>query len=90
MKPLREGDHSILDRAGVFFNQTPNLLIRTCDRDIARRAALIRATTRLRLPDAIIVATALEEHSQVLIGNDAEIARRSVGIPYLYIENYIS
>ena len=39
--------------------------------------------------DALIVATAIEERCDVIIGNDSRIARQNTGIPYLYLENYV-
>lgn len=90
VKPLRQHDQLAVERTELFFRQSPNLVVRSFDRAIARRAALVRATGRLLLPDAIIVATALEERCDVLIGNDADIARQAIGVPYLYLENYVS
>jgi predicted nucleic acid-binding protein len=74
----------------VFFRESPNLVIRSLDRVVARRAALVRAESRLQLPDAIIVATALEEGCDAMVGNNASMAQRGMGIPYLYLGNYIS
>lgn len=90
VKPLRQHDQLAVERTELFFRHSPNLVVRSFDRAVARRAALVRATSRLLLPDAIIVATALEERCDVLIGNDADIARQAIGVPYLYLENYVS
>ena len=38
---------------------------------------------------AIIVATALEERCDAIIGNDSIIASRLTGIPYLYLDDYV-
>ena len=87
--PLRSQDKERLYRIETFLQQTPNLRIRSVDRAIARRAADVRARARLTALDAIIVATGLEERCDAIIGNDARIAARSVGIPYLCIDDYI-
>ena len=87
VKPLRERDELALEKAELFFRYAPNLIVRSFDRTIARWAALVRAASRLALPDAIIVATALEERCDVLIGNDASMARHSFGVPFLYSED---
>ena len=81
VKPLRERDELALEKAELFFRYAPNLIVRSFDRTIARRAALVRARSHLPVPDAIIVATALEERFDVLIGNDASMA----SIPSEYI-----
>ena len=90
VKPLRERDRSTLEKAELFFKDSPNLVVRSVDRPIARRAALVRASSRLRLPDAIVVATALEDRCDALIGNDASMAHSTSGIPYLYLDDYVS
>ena len=90
VKPLRERDRSTLEKAELFFKNSPNLVIRSVDRVIARRAALVRASSRLRLPDAIVVATALEDRCDALIGNDASMVQHRLGIPYLYLDDYVS
>lgn len=90
VKPLRERDRAALDKVELFFRDSPNLVIRSFDRTIAKRAALVRASNRLLLPDAIIVATALEERCDAIIGNDSVIASQAVGIPYLYLNDYVS
>jgi len=90
VKPLRERDRAAIDKVELFFRDSPNLVIRSFDRTIAKRAALVRASNRLLLPDAIIVATALEERCDAIIGNDSVIASQAVGIPYLYLNDYVS
>ncbi len=90
VKPLRERNQLAIEKAELFFRYAPNLVVRSFDRTIARRAALVRAGSLLPLPDAIIVATALEERCDVLIGNDASMARHSFGVPFLYLEDYVS
>ena len=90
VKPLRDRDQLNLERAELFFRESPNLVLRTLDRTIARRAARVRAVSRLALPDAIIVATGLEEGCEAIIGNDYGVASRPLGIPYLYLDDYIS
>lgn len=90
VRPLRERSQTALDQVELLLQKTPNLFIRPVDRAIARRAADVRARTGLRIPDAIIVATAVEEHCQAIIGNDATMARRVTEMPYLYLEDYVS
>ena len=89
VKPLRDRDMLALDRVVLFFRESPNLLIRDFDRSVSRRAAQIRATSHLRLPDAMIVATALEERCDAIVGNDAAMAQQVRELPYLYMENYV-
>ena len=39
--------------------------------------------------DAIIVATAVEERCDAIIGNDSMMAARTTDIPYLYLNDYV-
>ncbi len=88
--PLRERDTPKLERAELFFRELPNLSVVDCNRVIARRAAEVRAASRMPLPDAIIIATALETRCDALIGNDPRMAQHTFGLPYLYLNSYIN
>ena len=90
VKPMRDRNRRALETIELFFRNSPNLVIRSVDRTVARRAAAVRAASRLSLPDATIVATALEDRCDVLIGNDSSVARYASGIPYLYLNDYLS
>jgi predicted nucleic acid-binding protein len=59
------------------------------DRRTARGAALLRARHNLRLPDAIIVATAVEAECEAIVGNDGAW-RRLTEIPYLNLDDAIT
>ena len=90
VKPMRDRNRRALETIELFFRNSPNLVIRSVDRTVARRAAAVRASSRLSLPDATIVATALEDRCDVLIGNDSSVAKYASGIPYLYLNDYLS
>lgn len=90
VKPLRNRDWVTLDKLELFFGNSPNLIVKSLDRAIAKRAALVRANSRLALPDAIIVATALEDRCEVLVGNDSAMLQETLGLPYLHLNSYIS
>ena len=88
--PLRHRDRAATEKVELFFRNAPNLRFRSLDRAIARRAAEVRATSRLRLPDAVIVATALEERCDALVGNDAAMVGNTFGLSYVYMGDYVS
>ncbi len=88
--PLMQRRRRDLERAEMIFRNLPNLVVMDCDREIARRAAEVRAASRMPLPDAIIIATALQARCDALIGNDARMARHTFGLPYLYLDGYIN
>ena len=90
VKPLRDRNLSTASQMEIFLRGTPNLVIRSVDRVIARQAANIRARTGLRSVDAVIAATAIEERCDAIIGNDGMFASRVVGIPYFYLDDYLT
>ena len=89
VKPKRDQATKAQDKAETFLRETPNLTVRPVDRVVARRAADVRARTRLAPLDAIIVATALEDRCDAIIGNDSVIASQTTGILYLYLDDYL-
>ena len=89
VKPLRESNQLGVDRIELFFRRQPGLVVRSVDRTVARRAASIRAGVGLALPDALVIATALEEGCQAIVGNDLGVAKRLTELPYLYLQSYI-
>ena len=90
VKPMQDRDSAAINRIEVFLRETPNLFSRPVDRLIARRTADVRARTKLRTVDAVIAATAVEEGCDAIIGNDSEFARLVVGVPYLYLDDYVN
>lgn len=89
VKPMRERESATVERIEFFLRTTPNLSVRPVDRMVARRAAEVRARTGISPPDAIIVATALEERCDAIIGNDYVVALRMIGIPYICLDDYV-
>ena len=90
VKPLRERDAHALEMTQLFFLRAPNLSVRIVDRTVSAAAASIRANTGLRLPDALIAATAAVDRCDAIIGNDRAVARHQLGVPYLYLDDYLS
>ncbi len=90
VRPIRDRNHRAQETIELFLRNSPNLVLRGVDRAVAKRAAEVRAASRLRLPDAIVVATAIEERCDVLIGNDRAMSRGLPGIQYLHLDNYVT
>jgi predicted nucleic acid-binding protein len=90
VRPIRDRNRRAQETIELFLRNSPNLVLRGVDRAVAKRAAEVRAASRLRLPDAIVVATAIEERCDVLIGNDGEMSRGVPGIQYLHLDDYIT
>jgi predicted nucleic acid-binding protein len=59
-----------------FLRHHPNLVAVPVDMDVAQEAAALRATYRLRPPDALVVGTALAGRIQHVVTNDHDWTRR--------------
>lgn len=88
VKPLRDGNLETVARIEAFLSGQRGLTVWAPGRQAAREAAQLIAQHRLDVPDAIIVATAVESGCDALVGNDALCAQRVREIPYVYLEDY--
>lgn len=71
--PYREGNWAALDQVKLMF-QMPNLTAYTMDEVVAEEATRIRGVYNIRMPDAIIAATAVVHKADVLLSNDRSFA----------------
>lgn len=55
----------------------------------AVEAAIVRAETRLKLPDAAIVATARVAGAIAIVGNDRAWQNKSLGIQYIHLDDIV-
>jgi predicted nucleic acid-binding protein len=89
VKPLRERDATVLEMIEALMDADA-ITMAPVTRVVASGAAEIRARLGLELPDAIVVATALDSGCDALIGNDKTCARRVTEIPYIYLDEVVS
>lgn len=75
VRPLR-GVNAELEVMHRFLRRVPNLRIIDADFETALQAANIRALTRLALPDAFIIASAMLTGCEAIVTNDERWARR--------------
>ncbi len=71
--PYREANWAALDQVKLMF-QMPNLNVYPMDEIVAEDAARVRGIYNLKMPDAIIVATAIIHRADVLLTNDRSLA----------------
>jgi predicted nucleic acid-binding protein len=74
VKPLRDSDLQLLDRYDQFFSQT---LIQVVEirSAVIERATSLRAVHGFKTPDAIHLATAIEERAELFLTGDAALTR---------------
>ncbi len=74
VKPLRDSNAELLATYDSFFTrQSVNVI--EIGAAVVERATELRARHGLRTPDAIHVATAIEEHAELFLTGDRELAR---------------
>lgn len=71
--PLRAGDYRLAELYETLLGQSRGLRLIDLDRPVVRLAARIRAVAGLTTPDALQVATALQEECAVFLTNDRQI-----------------
>jgi len=81
VKPLKDQNPAIQHAYRAFLAPTPVLEVVPISRDILEEAAQWRATTKLKLPDAIHLATALRSKCDSFLTNDGVF--RSLGLPQI-------
>ncbi len=72
--PLRQGNEKLAHAYRQALTSPSTWIVADLTPEIAHRAARIRSETRLRVPDAVQVATALEMSCSALITHDRDFA----------------
>jgi len=72
-KPLKDGNKGLTDRYLAFISTFPNLGLREIDQNVAHQAAKLRARYGFKTPDALFLATAMEEKAEAFITNDVRL-----------------
>jgi predicted nucleic acid-binding protein len=68
----------------------PNTRLVPTGYDIAREAARLRAGYGLRVPDALLLATALREDAQAFLTNDTKLRRlKAEGLIVMVLADYV-
>ena len=73
VRPLAQGQDALCARYEQYLQFGPSLTLRGLDPGLARKAAELRASYRLRTPDAIQLAAAIEFGARVFLTNDDRI-----------------
>ena len=88
VRPERDSNDVARERIADLLSEE-GIYVVAVDRRIARRAAALRGRDRLKLADAIIVATAIETACEAVLGNDGEWSRRVVNIPFVRLDDMV-
>jgi predicted nucleic acid-binding protein len=74
VKPMRDKQAALLGYYDSFFVRTPFLLAEITEA-VVDRATELRAAHNFKTPDALHLATALEEHADLFLTGDANLTR---------------
>jgi len=86
--PLRTGNEVLARQYERFLTSSRGLRLVPIDLGLLREAAHVRATTRLKTPDSLQVASALSAGCPVLVTNDDRIAELPA-LRVLQLEDYL-
>ena len=89
VKPIQNGNASQQETYKQAISNAPNLQVIPVDRAILIEAAQVRATTSLKLPDAIHAATALTAQCSTFLTNDQRFQVLS-GLQVILLSQIIS
>lgn len=88
--PWRINRPDIARQYEVILANFPNLILAEVSRDIARRAAQLRATYNLRPADALQVATAIVNRATAWVSNDKKLKRLAPVLDVVILEEFIN
>jgi predicted nucleic acid-binding protein len=87
-KPIQDGKSDLAKQFRVYLTGSKNLELMSVTQEIGEQAAHLRAKYRLRIPDAIQVATALVSGSSILLTNDRSL-KKVLEVGVLIMEDVI-
>jgi len=77
----------------TFLTTFPNLTILPADLTVALQAATLRATTGIRLPDALVVASGMLAGCEAIVSNDEQWRRKLALLfrqfQWIYLGHYV-
>ncbi|GAX89234.1 type II toxin-antitoxin system VapC family toxin [Effusibacillus lacus] len=83
--PYKKGNIRLVEEYRGLLSSFPNMKVRAVDFHVADRAAELRNQYRLKTPDAIQLATAILEDTQIFVTNDKDFS--SVDFPIVYLQS---
>jgi len=87
--PAQAGDRRAMQDYELYLTRFPNLRLVPLDAALARETALVRATSRLRIPDAVQVAAARLAGADAIVTNDHRWAGRGTGPALVMLDEYV-
>ena len=89
VQPWRVGRAAVAREYEALLVHFPNLTLADVTRDVARRAAQLRARYNVRPADALQVATTLVHRATVFVTNDQRLARLSPEVDVIALDDFM-
>ena len=86
--PWRQGRADVARQYELLLVNFPNLTLVDVSRDVARRAAQLRALYNIRPADALLVATALVSQATAWVTNDKNLRRLAPEIEVFVLDSW--
>ena len=87
--PWKMGRQDVARKYEALLAHFPNLRLFNNDRNVARRAAQLRAKFRIRPVDALQVATCLVHDASPFITNDSRLSQLQPVLDILFLDDYV-
>ena len=87
--PWRQNRGDVARQYELLLANFPNLIIVDVNRDVARRAAQLRALYNLRPADALLVATGLVSGATAWVSNDTQLRRLASEIEIFILDDWL-
>ncbi len=89
VRPWQLAQAQIARQYEILLNNFPNLTLCDVNRDVARKAAQLRASDKLRPADALQVATALVGGATLFVTNDKQLNRLASQLAVMVLDELI-
>lgn len=90
VKPFADEDETAVDAFETFLRSLPSSRLVAPDYSTAKQAARLRAEHKLRTPDALVLATAIQTESQAFITNDVKFKKLAkLPLRIILLDDYV-
>jgi len=89
VKPMKDANQAAVEQFKQHIKSSEFLKVKSISRNILIRSAEIRNTLGLKLPDAIHMATAIEQGCKTFISNDRKL-KAPDNMERLYIKDFLT
>jgi len=89
VKPMSDGNVKAAEEYRILLLTFPNLSLRTIDDKVASRAAGLRASYRIRAPDALQLSAAIEEGAKAFVTNDEKLSKVK-DLPVFVLKSFLA